>query len=243
MIAQSAERHGEAALGVGVAPVVGADDDGRHVLWRDVAMASHPHGDAVTPDAGDRLAHRAHVASVEIELAGAQDRFVAELQDAQARLLVCRRPGFAGAHDGRRPAVLRREPLPRFDGVRPRFRITDGITTGEADADLDAVRDRGLAARREDDRLVAAGGEVSERVVGTEVLDQPADRGLVVSGEGVVGALRAEERHDGGEERDGTEETEDRVDEDARVAVEHLVVDRSRRGDAVQGPEESLVLR
>ena len=152
-------------------------------------------------------------------------------------------PVSLGAHDGRRPAVLRREPLPRFDGVRPRFGITDGITTGEADADLDAVRDRGLAARREDDRLVAAGGEVSERVVGTEVLDQPADRGLVISGEGVVGALRAEERHDGGEERDGTEETEDRVDEDTRVAVEHLVVDRSRRGDAVQGPEESLVLR
>ena len=122
--------------------------------------------------AGDGLAHRAHLASVEIELAGAQDRFVAELQDAQARLLVRRRPGFAGAHDGCRPAVLRRQVLPASIACGHASGSPIGITAGEADADLDAVRDRGLAARREDDGLVAAGGEVGEGVVGAEVLDQ-----------------------------------------------------------------------
>ena len=182
----------------------------------------------LAPDAGDGLADRPHVASAEVELAGAQDGLVAELQHGESRLVVGGGPGFAGTHHGGGPAVLRGQLLPRFDRVRPGLGVADRIAAGQADADFDAVGDRRLAAGREDDGLVAAGGEVAEGVVGAELQDEPAQRRFVVAGEGVVGALGAEQRDDGGQQGDGAEQTEERVDEAVRVSVELFVVDRRR---------------
>ena len=67
------------------------------------------------------------------------------------------------------------------------------------------------------DRLVAAGGEVAERVVLAVQLEQAADRGFVLAGERVLGTLRPEQHDRGDHQCQRAEQAEQRVDEDVRV--------------------------
>ena len=66
-----------------------------------------------------------------------------------------------GAHHAGRPAVGLAQRQPGVDGLRPGLRIADRVAAGQADADLDAVGDRGATVRREHHRLVAAGARSS----------------------------------------------------------------------------------
>ena len=86
--------------------------------------------------------------------------------------------------------------------------IADWVAAGQADADLDAVGDRGARVVGEHDGLVAASGEIAERVVLAISLQQAADCRLVFAGERVLGTLRLEQ-HDGrGHQRDSSEQPE-----------------------------------
>ena len=161
-ITQSTECHREAALAIGVAPGVRPLDDSGHLVGRDVAVASHPHGEPGAPCARHGLTDRAHIGTGEPEAVRIQDRFVAELQRVEARFAKCLRRSRTGTHHARGPAVLLAQPQPRLDRLRPRLRFADGVTAGKAHAHFDAVGDRRASVRREHRRLVASGGEVAE---------------------------------------------------------------------------------
>ena len=94
-----------------------------------------------------------------------QDRLVAELQRAEPGARVRVGAVLARAHHGGLPGVPPGHVQPGLDGVRPGLAVAHGVAAGQADAGLDAVGDGGLAAGREDDGLVAPGGEVAERVL------------------------------------------------------------------------------
>ena len=140
------------------------------------------------------------------------------------------RPGFAidlgslrtGAHDAGRPAVGLAQPQPGVDGLRPCPRVAYRVAAGQADADLDAVGDGGAAAVGEHHRLVAAGGEVTQRVVLAPQLEQPADGRLVLTGQRVVGALRLEQHDRRRDQGERAEQAEDRVEQDVRLAGEQV---------------------
>ena len=72
---------------------------------------------------------------------------------------------LAGAHHGGRPARTSRAcAQPGVDRRPPRLRVADRVAAGQAHPVDHPVGDGGLAGRREDRGLVAAGGEVAERV-------------------------------------------------------------------------------
>ena len=183
-------------------------------------MASDAHGQPGAAGSRHRLAYSAHLAPGQPELGSVQDRFVAEFQRVQAGLAKCFGPSRTGAHVARRPAVALAQRQPCVDGLRPRPRVADRIATGQADTDLDAVGDRGAAARRENHRLVATGGEVPQRVVLAPQLEQPTNRRFVLAGQCVVGPLRLEQHDRGDDQRHRTEQPEERVEEYGRAAGE-----------------------
>ena len=127
--------------------------------------------------------------------------------------------------------------------MRPRLGIADRVTTGQTDADLDAIRHRRLTAGGEDDALVAASGEVAEGIVGTPFVEQATQRGLVATGERVARPLRPKQRDDSPQQRQRSEQPEGRVHDAVRPAVELLVVHRRQRRHAIERPQERLTLR
>ncbi len=132
------------------------------------------------------------------EIVGMQDRLVAELQRVEARRAERLRARRTGAHHAGCPPVVLAQSQPGLDGLWPGLRIADRIAAGQAHPDLDAVGDRGAAVRSEHHGLVAAGGEVAQRVVLAVELEQTTDGRFVLAGERVLGALRLEQ-HDRGE--------------------------------------------
>ena len=188
-VAQPAQCHGEAALTSGVTPGVGAGNGGGHLLLRDVPVPPDAHVKAASAGPGDGLAYPAHVRPGQFEVSGPQDRFVAQFDGVEAGVAICLRPLRTGPHHTRRPAVCLAQRQPRVDRLRPHPRIADGVAAGQADADLDPVGDGGPATVGEHHGFVAAGREVTQRVVLAVDLEQPADGGLVLAGERVVGPL------------------------------------------------------
>ena len=142
-VAEPAQRHGEAALGLGVAPGVGAGDRVGHLLGRDVAVSADPHGQA-RPGApgsrpGGRRAYRGPD-SLKSE--------VCRIASSPSRRALRPASRYACAPSSWRPS--RRAPSrrsgtgqPRVDGLRPGPRVADRVTAGQADADFDAVGDGG----------------------------------------------------------------------------------------------------
>ena len=233
-VAEPAQRHREAALGFGVPPRVGPLDHLGHLLAAEVAVPSDPNGCACPPRPRHRLPHRAHVGPGEPEVVRIQDRLVAQLQRVEAGLAEGLGPRRAGTHHPGRPAVRLAQRQPRMDGLLPCLRVADGVAAGQTDTDLDAIGDRRPAVGREHDRLVAAGGEIAQRVVLAEQLEQAADRGFVLAGERVLGALRLEQHDRRDHQRQRAEQAEQRVDEDVRVAVERSEPSAGERADPVQ---------
>lgn len=188
-VAEPVQGHGEAAFGLGVAPGVGPGDDLLDLLVGEGAVAPDAAGGAGAPDAAYGLAGDAHVAAVEVEAGGVQDRLVAELERAEAG------PGegggavLGGAHRRGRPGVPAGHVQPGGDGVRPRLPVAHRVAAGQAHAGLHAVGDGGLAAGREDDGLVPAGGEVAEGVLVAVGPEQGADAGFLVAVQGRLHAL------------------------------------------------------
>ena len=77
-VTEAAERHGEAALVVGVAPAVGVRDDLCHLVCGDVPVATDPGGVAVTLEPVHRLPDRTHVTAVKGVLGELDDRLIAQ---------------------------------------------------------------------------------------------------------------------------------------------------------------------
>ena len=240
-VAESAQRHGKAALGLGVAPGVGSGNRGGHLLGRDVAVPADPHGEAGAARPGDGLAHAAHVRPGQFEIGGPQDRLVTQFQGVEPGFAIRLRSLRTGTHDAGRPAVRLGQRQPRVDGLRPCPRVAHRVAAGQADAYLDAVGDGGAAALRKHHRLVAAGREIAQGVVLAEQLEQPADRGLVLTREGVVGALRLEQHNRRRDECERAEQPKDRVEKDVRPAGELVGVDDGEADHPVDHVQEAGV--
>jgi hypothetical protein len=183
-VAEPVQGHGEAALGLGVAPGVGLVDDLLHLPLGEARVAADAAGGAGAADPVHGLPGHAHVPAVQVEGGDVHDGLVAELQGAEAGPGVGAGAVLGGAHDGGRPGVAAGHVQPGGDGVRPGFEVADGVAAGQAHPGLDAVGDGGLAAGREDDGLVAAGREVAEGVPLAVGPEQGADAGLLVAVQG-----------------------------------------------------------
>jgi hypothetical protein len=251
-VAEPGKRHGEAALGLGVAPGVGALDDLAHLLGRQLAVAPDGDGVAGPLDAAHRLAHRSHRAAFEGELPHLDDGLVAELDGGEARGHVGPGGLLARAHHGGDPAVAAGLVEPRVDGARPGLRVTDRVAAGQADGRDDPERHRRLAGSGEHRRLVAPGGEVAERVRRAEAVEQYAQPSLVIGAEAALVAAGPEQHVGGGEHGEHADQPEDERDGVRRRAVDPGDVgipepaqhERERPADAVlrgaQGAREEL---
>ena len=170
----------------------------------------------------------------QLEPVRVQDRLVAEFERVETGLA----EGLCGsgtrAHHAGRPAVGLAQRQPRADGGRPGSRVADRVAAGQADADLDAVGDGGPPVRREHHRLVAAGGEVAQRVVLAPDLEHSADGRFVLTGQRVLGPLGLEQHDRGDHERQRAEQSEQRVDEHVRVSGEGVGVRAGEGAHPVQ---------
>src|SRR5690606_40610899 len=117
--------------------------------------------------------------------------------------------------------------------------LHDALPISEADAGLDAVGDGGLAAGRQDDGLVPAGGEVAEGVLVAVGAQEGADAGLLVAVQGGFQALGAEQGGGCVEQGERAEQAEQEVQGARRAAVEGAAGDESAE-DAVGGPGQAL---
>ncbi len=210
-VTEAPQGHREAAFGLGVPPSVGLADQERQLFGWDVAVPAYPRVVAQLLQPGDRLAHRAQVVAVEVEVPGRQYRLVAEPDDAQPGLGVGGRARLAGADHRWRPAVRVDLAEPGLDGSRPVVRRPDRIAAGQTDAEIDPIADRGAAGLGEDDRLVPAGVEVRERILG-RLRDQSAHPrfvGGIHPGRPPLGTEQDEQRHD---QRGRDQEPDDGVD-------------------------------
>ncbi len=239
-VAEPAQRHREAALSFGVPPRVGPLDHLGHLLAAEVAVPSDPNGCACPPRPRHRLPHRAHVVPGEPEVVRIQDRFVAQLQRVEAGLAEGLGPRRAGTHHPGRPAVRLAQRQPRINGLLPCLWVADRVAAGQTDTDLDAIGDRRPPVGREHDRLVAAGGEIAQRVVLAEQLEEAPDRGFVLAGERVLGVLRLEQHDRGHHQRESAEEAEQRIDEHVRVAAERIRVGACKRAHPVERVQEPV---
>ncbi|AEY93135.1 hypothetical protein SHJG_7868 [Streptomyces hygroscopicus subsp. jinggangensis 5008] len=207
-VAEPVQGHGEAAFGLGVPPGVGLADDLLHLAFAEVRVAADAADGSGAADPVHGLPGDAHPAAGQIEFRDVQDRLVAELEGAEAGAGTGAGPGLGGAHDGGRPGVPAGQIQPGVDGARPGLRVADGIPGGQAHPGLDAVGDGRLAAGREDDGLVAPGGEVAEGVPVAVRREQGADAGLLVAVQGGFQALGAEQRGRRVQQGEGAEQAE-----------------------------------
>lgn len=240
-VAEPVQGHGEAALGLGVAPFVGAFDDPLHLVLGEGGVAADDGGGPGAPDPVDGLPGDAHVAAVEVEVGHVQDGLVAELQCAETGTAVGGGALLGGTHDGGLPAVAPGHGQPGVDGGGPGGGVADRVPAGEADTRLDAVGHAGLAVGGEDDGLVAPGGEVAEGVVASVGAEEGADAGLLVAVQGGGQTLGAEEGHGCVQQGGGAEEAEQEGERPGWVAVE-LPGREETAEDLLGGPVEPLPL-
>ncbi len=163
-------------------------------------MPTDARGVAGALDTAHRLPHRAHVPAVQAEFGDVQHRLVAELKDLHPGAGVGRGARLADAHHRGGPGVLPAHRQPLVDHRRPSLRVAQRITAGQADPGDHPVGDRGLAAVREQHGLVAAGGEVAQRVSLAVVGKEPADLLLVRGTQGGGEPLRAQQQEQRGEQ-------------------------------------------
>ncbi|CAM5229815.1 hypothetical protein SCYAM73S_04109 [Streptomyces cyaneofuscatus] len=235
-VADPAERHGEAALGVGAAPVGGGPADALQLGGADVTCSPDPGLVAVAFDTPHHLAYVPHGPPGEGEIRDIDHRLVAQLQGGESGLAG---PDLAAAlaapHHGRGPGVRLRLVHEAFDGAGPGLHVADGVAAGQHHPGDDPVADGGLAAGGEDDGLVAAECEVAERVAAAVRRQQRPQPALVVLGEAggrVFGAEGEVDRGDGGQQAERAERVGDGpagppgvVDRalDAEQAVQHVL--------------------
>ncbi len=165
-VAEAAERHREAAFGLGAAPRRGLRRGTRATCSGvDVADPAYLAGVAGSLDPVDHLPDVAHRAALEGELGHLDDRLVAELQRGHVGLA---RPDlaaeFAAAQHRRHPGVPFGLVHELVDRAGPGLGVAERIAAGQHHPGHHPVGDRSLAARRPDHALVAAQGEVAERV-------------------------------------------------------------------------------
>jgi hypothetical protein len=224
-VADAAERHGEAAFGVGAAPVVGGAADALQLGLAEVTDTPHPRLVTRPFDALDHLADVAHRTAGQGEILDVHHRLVAQFEGVEAGLTGPHLAAGLGAADhGGCPGVGLGLVHEALDGARPGLDVADGVAAGEHHAGDDAVGDGGLAAGGEDDGLVAAQREVAEGVASAVLGEQRPQPGLVVLGEAGGRVLGPEGEVDGGDRGQPAERAEGEGDGPGGVA---LVVDRA----------------
>ncbi len=192
---------------------------------------------------GHRLAYAAHIRTGKLEFRRAQNGLVAQLHSVQSGIAKSLGPLGTGPHDAGRPAVGLAQLQPRVDRLWPRSRVPQRVAAGQTDADLHPIGDRGAAGGGEHHRLVSAGGEIPQRVVLAEQLEQAADRGFVLAGQGVLGALGLEQHDCRRHQREGTEEPEERIEYDVRLALEQIGIHRAESDHSVHHIRQPIVTR
>src|SRR5207244_12644723 len=110
----------------------------------------------------DRLAHLADGAALERELAGTEDRLVADLDRLQPEPLVSLEVG--GAEEREPPAVRVDDAAELGQQLVEFFLLADQVAADERAAADDAVGEECASARREEPALVPAQREERERV-------------------------------------------------------------------------------
>ena len=122
--------------------------------------------------------------------------------------------------DRRVPAVGPGLGQPGRDRGTPVLRRPDRVTGGQADRRDDAMGDGGAVVGGEHHRLVAAGGEVPQRVARSRRAQQQPDVELVLGGHEALDPLRPEERHRGQDQGRARDEADDGGDP-VRAPVDH----------------------
>ena len=204
------------------------------------AVSTHAHGEPGPAGTGHRLPDWPHGGPGQVELVGVEDRFVTELQRAQARFAERLCASRTGSHHARGPTVFLAELKPGRYRLLPGPRIAHRIATGKTHADLDAIGDCGAAIGGEDHRLVPAGREVPEGIVLAVRRQQAAYRRLVLAGQGVLRALRLEHHHGGRHQGQGAEQAHQRVEKHVRLAGEQFRARGGESADAVDRVGKSL---
>ena len=179
-------------------------------------MSAHAHGQPGPLGACHGLAHRFHLRPGEAVLIRIENGLIAELQRIESGIPIDLGGSRTRAHHPGRPPVVAAQFEPRADGLRPVPRITHRVATGQTHTDFDAVGHRGTAIRCEHHRLVAPGREVPQRIVLAVGLQQAADRGFVLSGQCIGGALGRKKHHRRRHQRQRAEEAEEGIEEDVR---------------------------
>ena len=216
-VAEPAERHREAALGLGVAPGVDLADQLHQFGVGDVGVQPDPGPVAHLLQPLDGLPDRPHVPAVQMELPGLEDRLVAQPDDPQPGSRVRGRARLARPDHRRRPAVGVEQVLPGLDRRRPVIRRPDRVAAGQADAQIHPIGDRRAAVGGEDHRLVAPGGEVGQRVL-RRLGDQRAYPGLVLGRHHRRPALRTHQGDDRRQQGQAEEQADHGVDPARRDA-------------------------
>jgi hypothetical protein len=124
---------------------------------------------------------------------------------------VRRRARLAGPDHCRGPAIGVDQVAPGLDRTAPVVRRSDRVAAGQADAEVDPVRDGRAAVLGEDHRLVAPGGEVGQRVL-VRLGDQGPDPRLVGRGHPRRPALGAGQRHHGRQQGETRQQADHRAD-------------------------------
>ena len=210
LLAEAAQRHGEAALGVGAAPGVGGQPHPVLLLLGQVPHPAHP---ALVPRPLDPLHHLpdvAHRAALEGE---SPVLTIASSPSSSASRPVSRVQTSppVSLHRRRRAARRGRGPAPcTLDRAGPRLDVADRVAAGEHHTGDHPVADGRLAAGREDRALVAAQREVPEGVAGAVLDEQRAQPLLVLLAQLGDRAAGPQRQVDGGD-RDQQAEAAERV--------------------------------
>lgn len=203
-VADPAECHGEAALGVRAAPVGGGPPDAGQFGLADVGHAPDPRLVPTALNALHHLAHVAHRASGEREIRYVHHRLVAEFQGVESGLAgPDLAAGLAATHHRGGPGVRPGLVHEAFDGAGPGLHVADRVPAGQHHPGHHAVADGGLAAGGEDHGLVSAEREVAQRVAAAVPLEQGTQLCLVVLGQTggrVLGPEGEVDRGDGGQQ-------------------------------------------
>ncbi len=159
-----AECHGETAFGFRPAPRLGLLLHPFAFVGGQVAHPKGTAGVAGSLDPADSLPDVSHVAAFKGEGPHIDDCFVAEFERGQADPFPRFSAGFGAADYRWYPGVFGGDPQELPDRARPCFVVTERIAAGEHHPGHHPVGHAGLARRRPDDGLVAAQGEVTQRV-------------------------------------------------------------------------------
>ena len=239
-VREPVQGHGEAAVRLVPAPLLGELDDLLHGGGVQLAVALHGDGAAGLAHTGHSALDRAHRAALERERVGVQDGLVTERAGPQTGLHICLGAGLGGGQHPHPPGVLAPPTQPRGNRVLPRVRVAQRIAGRQADGADHPVGHGRTPVCGEDHGLVPAGGEVPQRVLAAVRCEEPTDVQLLLGAQdlGPLGGLRepphGEEKHRG---------TQDAAQRGQPVGARGAVRDAAGQGqarDAAEGEPQVL---